>query len=170
MTTINTATEAIAQPVQPATDIALNNLLCQLDSHAGNGMIPWRIEDAFAKYQAALAQPAQPHVITNDDLRNCFRFYAGWNHGRDDFARYREVLEFYEANKLKESAELAALRAQRVPMTRQEVQGIVINVCKSIWPEDSGFYSESDAVFYSAFASAVEAFHRRDARPETGLD
>ena len=40
-----------------ASSKALNYLLSQLDEQAGNGMIPWQIEDAFDEYQSAVQEP-----------------------------------------------------------------------------------------------------------------
>ena len=48
---------------------------------------------------------------------------------------------------------------ERQPLTRKQVQDIVIGVCDVIYPQDGASYSEADSVFYGAFAHAIEKAH-----------
>ena len=58
----------------------------------------------------------------------------------------------------------AALRAAlnqppRKPLTRQQIQQLVIAVCDKIYPQDGESYSEVDSVFYGALAHVIERSH-----------
>lgn len=52
---------------------------------------------------AAKVEPtAQPDSeITENDIKDCFKFRLGWNHSQADKARYRVVLETYERRQTK---------------------------------------------------------------------
>lgn len=45
--------------------------------------------------------PATPRVVTEQDIKACFKFQEGWNHSQSDKGRYRAVLEAYELNRSK---------------------------------------------------------------------
>ena len=49
--------------------------------------------------------------------------------------------------------------AKPVPLTRSQIQTLVIEVCDQIYPQDNASYSEADSVFYGAFAHAIERAH-----------
>ena len=47
----------------------------------------------------------------------------------------------------------------RKPLTRQQIQQLVIAVCDKLYPQDGESYSEADSVFYGALAHVIERTH-----------
>ena len=134
-------------------------------------------EYAIAAAQAAQTEPTIGDWVSADDvLRNVKRLDDALN-GQGGAARPLLVDILGQVEQVAREIGMPVLSAvknhgvaaqaiQNVPLTRAQIEAIVINVCDQIYPQDGASYSEADSVFYGAFARAIEAAH--NITPATG--
>lgn len=142
---ISNLTDALAlpdaEPVQPTAQ--------QMREYAEARVLADRTARQVEQGQLAWMQNID--VAMQEPLFHELRGVMGTENTGQDIALL-QTLRRYRAKALHAPVE-------RKPLTRKQVQDIVIGVCDEIYPQEGGSYSEADAVFYSAFAHAIEQAH-----------
>lgn len=161
---------------------AAQTLLCitdqvLVDMQAQDVMFEWQsvLNDALEALRAALALPVAEPVAGGQFFRECSEMADALKSEYGTVLRHHGVAYYdFKHHPYAGRAGVLLRRASKLgghalveqkPLTRKQVQDIVISVCDEIYPQEGGSYSEADAVFYGAFAHAIEAAHNIKAAP-----
>lgn len=150
---VETGDESLCVVSRQAVDEAIEVLLAAESAAAVPDGWEKSLDEALSErdkyHEAADDLAAQIAAITGEEIGEHSNINEPW----------RNAMLAADEYIAKQIRSLCARAPAREPLTRQQIQKIVIDVCDKIYPQDNASYSEADTVFYGAFVHAIEAAH-----------